>query len=336
MSPGRAAAGPPDSGNGGETGSSDRDLSPALRRWRLLAAAASVATFLLIVLGGVVRITGSGMGCGDDWPTCHGQWIPTMSLATFIEWSHRLVAGGVSLLVAGVAGWAWLGPGGNGRWKPLRAISAVAVVLLLAQVLLGAVTVRLELPPASVMLHLGTALLLLATLLLGWARAARPRRRTRMDATAVWSWGTAAFAFAVVVAGGFVANLDAAAACSGFPLCGGQWWPDGGWRTQVHWGHRLLAYGLVLAVPALAVRVRGRRPEDRPSRRWTAAAAVASLLQLAVGAAMVSGAFTTVVRAAHVTLGTGIFALLVVAGWTVSRYPESSAPEDSSPGKAAP
>lgn len=305
----------------------------ALRAWRWLTAAATLATFGLIVLGGVVRITGSGMGCGPDWPTCNGQWIPTMDLATFIEWSHRLVAAGVSLLVAGVAAVAWW-PGRGEGWRPYRRIAVAAVALLLVQVLLGAVTVRLELPPASVMLHLGTALLLLAALLVGWCRAARPRRRERSDATALWTWATAGFAFLVVVAGGFVANLDAAAACSGFPLCGGEWWPGGGWRTQVHWGHRLLAYGLVAAVPALALRVRSRRPEDAMSRRWAAAAAAVVLLQLGVGAAMVTGTFTTAVRALHVTLGGGTFALLVVAGWTVSRYPASGAPEPPSPRKA--
>jgi len=296
----------------------------SLRRWRTLVAIASVATYLLIVLGGVVRITGSGMGCGDDWPLCNGQLIPTMSLATFIEWSHRLVAAGIGVLVGAVTAWAWW-PGRDSRWTPYRKITAVAAVLLVVQVLLGAVTVRLELPPASVMLHLGTALLLLAALLVGWARAGTSRRAPRRDVASTWTWVGAVSAFAVILAGGFVANLDAAAACTGFPLCSGQWWPAGGWRTHVHWGHRLLAYLFVAGVPLLALHVRSRRPDDAVPRRWTLAAAVVALVQLAVGAALVTGAFTTAVRALHVTLGTATFALLVVAGWTVSRYPASDA-----------
>ena len=296
----------------------------SLRRWRVLIAAAAVVTYLLVVLGGVVRITGSGMGCGDDWPLCNGQLIPTMSLATFIEWSHRLVAAGVSALVGVVAAWAWW-PGRGERWAPYRAIAAAAVILLVVQVLLGAVTVRLELPPASVMLHLGTALLLLASLLVGWTRSATERRGRRRDAAASLTWGGAVFAFVVVLAGGFVANLDAAAACSGFPLCGGQWWPAGGWRTQVHWGHRLVAYLFVIAVPLLALFVRSRRPDDAAARRWTAGAAVVALAQLAVGTAMVTGAFTTAMRAAHVSLGTAVFALLVVAAWLTSRRPARGA-----------
>lgn len=308
------------SGSGREKESS----SVAPGRWRALIAVTSVATYLLIVLGGIVRITGSGMGCGDDWPLCNGQLVPTMSLATFIEWSHRLVAAVIGTLVAAVAAWAWW-PGRGDGWRPYRKITAVAAVLLIVQVLLGAVTVRLELPPASVMLHLGTALLLLATLLIGWTRAGTDRRAPRHDAASAWTWVGAGSAFAVVVAGGFVANLDAAAACTGFPLCGGQWWPDGGWRTQVHWGHRLLAYLFIGGVPLLAMQVRARRPDDPTSRWWTYGAAGLALTQLAVGGVMVTGTFTTTVRALHVTLGTAVFALLVVAGWTTSRYPASDA-----------
>lgn len=304
----RAAAGPD-------------EMPRALRRWRTLTAVAAAATFLLIVLGGVVRITGSGMGCGDDWPLCNGQLVPTMSLAAFIEWSHRLVAAVVSLLVAAVAGWAWW-PGRRGEpWGDCRRISAAAVALLVVQVLLGAVTVRLELPPASVMLHLGTAMLLLGALLVGWSRSNWARRRRRWDAAARLTWAGAGFAFLVVLAGGVVANLDAAAACTGFPLCGGQPWPAGGWRTQVHWAHRLLAYLLLVAVPALALYVRVGRPDDPLSRGWVLAGGVLAVAQVAVGWAMVTGAFTTAVRALHVTLGTGLFAVLVVAAWTAARHP---------------
>jgi cytochrome c oxidase assembly protein subunit 15 len=47
--------------------------------FRRLAWAAAVATYLLVVLGAVVRITGSGMGCGDHWPLCNGHLIPPLS-----------------------------------------------------------------------------------------------------------------------------------------------------------------------------------------------------------------------------------------------------------------
>src|SRR5882672_9446632 len=144
------------------------------RRYTLLAWTAAAATYLLIVLGAIVRITGSGMGCGDHWPLCNGHLFPPLAdIGTVIEWSHRLMAALVSILVAALAGYAgWLSriPGlapGVSR-APL-----VALGLLVVQIALGAITVKLELPAWTVILHLGTAMLLLATLLAA-ARGAPP------------------------------------------------------------------------------------------------------------------------------------------------------------------
>src|SRR5437879_4845752 len=138
------------------------------RRLRLLAWAAAACTYLLIVLGAVVRITGSGLGCGEHWPRCHGRWFPPLDdVGTLIEWNHRLFAGLVTVLVVALASYAWRlrrGAGSGGRSVPGRA-SYLALGLLVTQVLLGAVVVKLALPPWTVVLHLGTAMLLLATLL---------------------------------------------------------------------------------------------------------------------------------------------------------------------------
>src|SRR5207247_8896545 len=77
---------------------------PMTRRFRRLAWAAAACTYLLIVLGAVVRVTGSGLGCGEHWPRCHGRWFPPLNdIGTLIEWNHRLFAGLVSVLVAAVA-----------------------------------------------------------------------------------------------------------------------------------------------------------------------------------------------------------------------------------------
>src|SRR6266850_1509713 len=104
------------------------------RRYTLLAWTAAAATYLLIVLGAVVRITGSGMGCGDHWPLCNGHLFPPLNdIGTVIEWSHRLVAAVVSALVVALAVYAWRAPGVS------RASRApfVALGLLVLQVALG-------------------------------------------------------------------------------------------------------------------------------------------------------------------------------------------------------
>ena len=126
------------------------------------------------MLGGVVRITGSGMGCGDHWPRCDGQWFPPLDLPTLIEIGHRWAAALVSLLVLAVAAVAWR----RHRAEPaLRNPATLALVLLVVQVLLGAVTVKLALPPWVVITHLANAMVLLAVLMVVALRAGRARGR---------------------------------------------------------------------------------------------------------------------------------------------------------------
>src|SRR5215210_6723499 len=114
------------------------------RFMRRLAWIGTGLAFGLIVLGGVVRITGSGMGCGDHWPRCDGEWFPPLDFPTMIEIGHRWAAALVSVVVAAMAAIAWL----KHRHDPaLRNPATLAVVALIVQVLLEAVTVKLKLPP---------------------------------------------------------------------------------------------------------------------------------------------------------------------------------------------
>ncbi len=266
-------------------------MTPLFRR---LAWAAAALTYLLIVLGAVVRITGSGMGCGDDWPLCHGRLIPPLDdLGTLIEWGHRLVAGLVAICVAAVAGFVWW----LRRSLDRPGMSAyTALGLLLLQVLLGGVTVKTGLTPLLVILHLVTALALLATLLMT-ATGARLPLGAGPEPIAL------ALGFVTVVLGGLTANLGAASACLGFPLCNGQLVPDGNYLQQLHWAHRLLAYGLTGYVAWWAFRTRAPGPR---------AIFGLVLLQVAVAAAMVLLRLPGVLQAAHVAVGTALWGGLVI------------------------
>lgn len=277
--------------------------------WRRLVTAACVVTYLLIVLGGWVRITGSGMGCGDHWPLCNGRLIPSLGdPATVIEWTHRLVAALVSILTAGVAIWALRrrrAAGWSGRFR----VSVWAVVLLVFQVLLGAVTVWLELPPWSVVLHLGTAMAFLAVLLLAARGAADGvgaiSFRGADAAPARLALSLALLSAGVVLVGALVANLGAAPACQGFPLCNGSLIPGGHWRITLHWTHRVAAY--VLVVGAIGLPFTGRR--SRETTAWVVAGL--TIAQLVVGAVMVVQILPATWRGLHVALGAAVFAGLV-------------------------
>jgi heme A synthase len=285
------------------------------RRFTRLAWTAATCTYLLIVLGAVVRITGSGLGCGEHWPLCNGRLLPPLDLPTLIEYAHRLAAALVSVVVALLAACAWWlrrvpgSTGSEGSNGPLTAGAAglaprpslapyVALGLLIVQVALGAVTVKLRLPPWTVILHLGTAMLLLATLLVTAAgeRVARP---TPAGLVALLLGG------GTVLFGALTANLGAASACLGFPLCNGPLAPAGNALQHIHWTHRLLAYGLVVYTVWWAVRT-------RPRGAWAVVAVV--LLQLGIGATMVLFALPRPLQAAHVAAGAGVWAVLV---WVV-------------------
>jgi len=168
--------------------------------------------------------------------------------------------------------------------------------------------VKFELPAWSVVLHLGTAMLLLATLLLA-ARGTPPGFRPGLAAPVT------GLAFITVLFGALTANLGAAAACGGFPLCNGEIWISAGPLAWIHWTHRLLAYALTAVTAVWAVKTPGG-----------GAKIVLGLivLQVIVGAAAVLSGLPGVLQAAHVAVGTAVWAGVVLAtspGYT-QRCPE--------------
>jgi heme A synthase len=280
---------------------------------RRLAYLATALSFALIVLGGIVRITGSGMGCGDDWPKCNGEWFPPLDFATFVEIFHRWVAALVSIAVLATAAVTWL----RHRSEPRLLLPVtLGAILLVTQVLLGAVTVKLELSPAVVIVHFVNALLLMTAVLLTALRA-RPEPTgassgTRHPAHGL-AWTTALAGFVVVLLGANVANLYAGAACLGFPFCHGGVLPPAGTLGLVHWVHRIVAYGFVALVLILLVRT--RRPADvafRNLRLSIAVAAGLALIQIGIAAAMVLQFLPPSLRGLHLLAGTAIWGVLVV------------------------
>ncbi|HEV3484324.1 MAG TPA: COX15/CtaA family protein, partial [Vicinamibacterales bacterium] len=137
--------------------------------FRRLALTSAVTTYVLVVIGAIVRSTGSGMGC-PDWPTCHGSLIPPLGdTAAWIEWTHRGVAMVVGLLVLGLAA---LAVARHRRQLSLVAPSVGALLLVAFQAYLGKVTVETNNAGEWVTAHLATALALLALLTFVAVRAA--------------------------------------------------------------------------------------------------------------------------------------------------------------------
>jgi protoheme IX farnesyltransferase len=321
----------------------DQDRTRSLRRLAWLGAG---LTFGLIVLGGIVRITGSGMGCGDHWPRCDGEWFPPLDLPTLIESSHRWVAILVSLSIAALAVAALK------RHRSERELLVPALlipVLLVVQILLGAVTVWLVLPPWVVITHLANALLILALLVVLAMRAragglpARPAQRHRSHGLV---HAAAGLGFLVILWGGQVANFNAGWVCTGFPLCDGAGLlPPPVRLGTMHWTHRVLAFAFLAVMVAVVMRLRGHARGDgratyrSPLRRAAWAALALTGLQIVVAAGMVTHALPGSLRALHMLVGTAVWvALVMMVVWsarTPAAHPTAAEDEPSEVGPRA-
>ena len=202
------------------------------RTFGRLATAAAFATWVMIVIGAVTRVTQSGMGCSTDWPTCNGAIIPNLAdTATLIEFGHRLFAGIVALFTAAVMIQAWR----HYRNVPRVLIPAIAaVVLYFLQAILGEITVKMSNEWVSVSLHMANSLLLLAAFVIVAGAIRKPRpgdERANLNALPVVEvFGAAILTFLVAIAGTIVAGNNARQACGAvigqsWPLCFNQVFP---------------------------------------------------------------------------------------------------------------
>src|SRR5436305_1308515 len=134
---------------------------------RRVAYVALIIGFAQVVFGAIVRITGSGLGCGDHWPDCYGAYTPTSNATShLIEISHRYGAAALSIAIIALALIALRqrnAEGVAGRGGALRP-ALIAALLVIVAALFGAATVKMDLNPMVVVTHLAIAMSLLAVL----------------------------------------------------------------------------------------------------------------------------------------------------------------------------
>src|SRR5687768_8454074 len=305
-------------------------------RFRQLALATLLLTFLLIVIGGIVRVSDSGLGCGpadsglEGWPFCNGDVVPGVDLNSIIEYTHRAVASIVGLMMLALAVLAWRN---HREHRTLVRVTIAGFVLVAAQGALGGIVVEENLEEELVAAHLGLAMLLLAVLWWIW-RSTRPELigsdppdggpRYRPLA-----WVASVLVLCTVVAGGYMAGTQnygrtdyqlgdgAHHACGKeFPTCNGDFMPFGEARlVDIHLTHRFFMYiasALVIALVVVALR---RRVAVRYA--WALAGLLAA--QILVGALNVWLDEYELLILLHLALGTLLWS--VSLGMTLQLAP---------------
>ena len=276
--------------------------------FRRVAFLTAFFAYLQIALGGVVRVTGSGLGC-PDWPLCHGRPYPAADVHSIIEYSHRTVGSITSLLLVITVVLAWLL---FRQQRPVVAwLATAALVAIGGEVLLGAGVVVNELASWLVLVHLGLAMVILG-FLLATAIMSLPASSgggIAMPATA------AAATFVLLLTGSTVVASSADESCHAWPLCGNGLAFDFSGANAFTMLHR----GAGLAIGILLVYVLIRAMRQTLLRPVALATLVVLALQVAVGAAAaVTGA--ALFNGLHVAIATLVWSgMLSIALLTLPR-----------------
>ena len=269
----------------------------------------SAATVLLIVAGGLVTSTGSGLSV-PDWPTSYGWNMFTFPMKHMVggilyEHGHRLIASGVGFLTIGLAIWIWrVEPR---RW--MRTLGFMALGAVCLQGLLGGITVLFFLPTAISTAHAGLAqiffCLTIAIALFTSRSWSQPRydpvddRMLRRTAAS-----TTMFIYLQILVGATMRHSDAGLAIPDFPLVFGglippEWTP----QIAIHFAHRMGALIVALAVGATVGHVLYHHARRSELRQPALALASLVLVQVTLGAFVIWSQKNIAINTTHVVVG---------------------------------
>ncbi|HEX2089097.1 MAG TPA: COX15/CtaA family protein [Actinomycetota bacterium] len=287
---------------------------------RGLALGSTILTALLIAVGGVVRATGSGLGC-PGWPKCFGRWLPPIEYHAVIEYTHRLTAALDGLLIAALA---VVATRFFRRHRRVFLPALAALVLVLIQGALGGIVVKGESEAVLVTAHFSTAMALLGMLTYATVSAYSldaPTER-RGGSLPALAWLAAGSVFLLMVLGAFVRGEGASLAFFDWPLMDGAVIPAlDSLPPALHFTHRVAALVTGVLVALLGIRAWRNRRLNKAAAVLAGAMLGVFLVQVLVGAANVWTRLADPAVAGHVALAGVVWALAVATAATSSLSP---------------
>jgi len=286
--------------------------------------------FVLVVWGGIVRLSGSGLSI-PEWPLAEGgRFIPPPQTRVMIEFTHRVLAMAVALTTLALAVAVYT----KRRYRAaLGKTMAIALVVLAIQIVMGGRVVLEELGVERVVAHLLLAFLFFAIMLrmtlraqdvareeTGTAAAANgaPPDARRIKGLRAMSHSVAGLVFLQSGLGAWVSSSGASLACPDFPTCHGTLFPRMEGLVGIHYAHRLGAYLIFLAV--LALSIRSLSVPLPPRARWPLRlSGVLVSLQVLLGIANVMMAVPLPISAGHLATALALFGTLLVANHELRR-----------------
>ncbi|EIT83942.1 Cytochrome aa3 oxidase assembly protein [Fictibacillus macauensis ZFHKF-1] len=296
------------------------------KAFKWMAIITSVVMFILMIAGSLVTKTGSGMGCGSDWPLCNGQFIPEYTVATMIEYTHRVITGFAGILVFVFSIWAMIRYKGS---REVRGLAILGITFIIVESIIGAAAVLWPQSAEVLAMHFGFSLLaftgvaLLSMYVLQKDRYHKIVKQGVSRRFKILAWVTVVYAYLDIYSGAYLRHKKASLACWEFPGCTPeQFFPGLGGLQGIHFLHRMAGVVLFVLIAALMIyairHYRGVRPD---LYYGSIVAFILVLAQIMSGIAIIwtsASIFTTLAHSGFITL---LFALLFYIGIQSTKKP---------------
>jgi len=304
--------------------------TPSQRRLHRFAVFTACCTFLLVIAGGLVTSTGSGLSV-PDWPLSYGKLMPPMVGGILYEHGHRMVATFVGMLMIVLAYWLWKAE--ERRWVRILGLAGLAAVIV--QGVLGGLTVLFLLPTPISVLHatlaqsfFGLTVIIALVTSPGWKRVV-PREMPVADKTRRLALSVSGILLVQLILGAWMRHSDAGLAIPDFPLSYGQMLPPatdagisavnqdrlaGGLppvelsQVWINFAHRLGALLTAIVVLSFVLHVLKAYQDEKRLREPAIVLGVLLVMQILFGALTVWTGKGVEIATVHVAVGSLLLA----------------------------